>query len=68
VAACQGSVRAVNYLLENGATVHVRDHFGHSPLWEAIRSKQPEVVQLLRSTGAYLSVSDVDDLIPKITQ
>ena len=39
VACCEGHLDTVRLLLENGASVHVRDRFNHTPLTDAIRFK-----------------------------
>jgi len=39
VACCEGHLDTVQLLLENGASVHVRDRFDHTPLTDAIRFK-----------------------------
>ena len=39
VACCEGHLNTVRLLLENGASVHVRDRFNHTPLTDAIKFK-----------------------------
>ena len=56
VAACEGHLEVVKYLLEHGASVHLRDRFGHSPLDDAVRFGHEEVVEILVNTGAHLSM------------
>ncbi|XP_070578623.1 L-asparaginase-like isoform X2 [Ptychodera flava] len=54
IAACEGHYEAVQYLLENGASIYARDRFGHSPLMDAIRFKNFDIIRLLRKTGAHI--------------
>ncbi|CAG8527492.1 2959_t:CDS:10 [Diversispora eburnea] len=46
-----GHHRIVKFLLQKGASVHMRDIFGHTPLFEAARNKHKNVIKLLRETG-----------------
>lgn len=52
IAASEGHLQAVHYLLDWGAPVHVRDRYSHSPLDDAIHFKHFEVIRLLRKAGA----------------
>ncbi|KAJ8288905.1 hypothetical protein COCON_G00015640 [Conger conger] len=61
VAACEGHLTVVKYLLIQGATVHARDRYGHTPLRNAVRFRHKEIVKLLRQTGAHLSQEELDD-------
>jgi len=56
IACCEGHVDAVRYLLDLGAPVHVRDRYGDTPLDEAVMFHRPGVVQMLRQTGAHLTI------------
>jgi hypothetical protein len=47
VAACEGHVDAVAYLLRLGADAKARDRFGHTPLDDALRQRQQAVADLL---------------------
>ncbi|XP_061593299.1 60 kDa lysophospholipase-like [Cololabis saira] len=55
VAACEGHLEVVQYLLSHGASVHAKDRYGDNPLSNAVRFRRKEVVKLLRKTGAHLS-------------
>ena len=55
IACLGGNLEVVRYLLQQGASVHVRDRFGHSPLDDAIKFRHKEVVKLLIQTGAVLN-------------
>ncbi|XP_062325947.1 60 kDa lysophospholipase isoform X1 [Osmerus eperlanus] len=58
VAACEGHLEVVKYLLCHGASVHAKDRFGDTPLSNARRFRHKEVVRLLRRTGAHLSTTE----------
>ncbi|KAI8372952.1 asparaginase-domain-containing protein [Radiomyces spectabilis] len=63
--ACKGGhVRIVEFLLLNGASIHVRDHTGHTPLFDAIVEKRSEIVDMLISAGAHLAETEMDDFGP----
>ncbi|XP_039597361.1 60 kDa lysophospholipase [Polypterus senegalus] len=62
VAACEGHLKCVQYLLSHGATVYAKDRFGDTPLKNAVKFRQKEVVCLLRNTGAHLSREELDDV------
>ena len=47
VAACEGHLHIVEYLLRLGANVRARDRFGNSPLDDARRETHPAVAELL---------------------
>ncbi|VVC29761.1 Hypothetical protein CINCED_3A023419 [Cinara cedri] len=55
LACALGDVRIVRYLLLNGASVHIKDHFERTPLIDAVENDRDEVVALLRRCGAHLN-------------
>uniref|UniRef100_A0A1A7XF07 asparaginase n=2 Tax=Iconisemion striatum TaxID=60296 RepID=A0A1A7XF07_9TELE len=61
VAACEGHFKVVEYLLGNGASVHAKDRYGHTPLCNAVRFRQKDVVKLLRKTGAHFSRDQMEE-------
>uniref|UniRef100_A0A8C2BA87 asparaginase n=1 Tax=Cyprinus carpio TaxID=7962 RepID=A0A8C2BA87_CYPCA len=61
IAACEGHLKVVEYLLGKGATVYARDRFGDTPLRNAVRFRHKEVVKLLRKTGAHFSREEMED-------
>lgn len=54
VAAASGNLHVVQYLLHQGASVHIKDYRGDNPLIDAIFTKNLEVIRLLVQTGAVL--------------
>uniref|UniRef100_A0AAX7SMZ7 asparaginase n=1 Tax=Astatotilapia calliptera TaxID=8154 RepID=A0AAX7SMZ7_ASTCA len=61
VAACEGHLKMVQYLLSHGASVHTKDRYGDTPLCNAVRFRHKEVVKLLRKTGAHFSRHELDE-------
>nr|XP_040055290.1 60 kDa lysophospholipase isoform X2 [Gasterosteus aculeatus aculeatus] len=61
IAACEGHLNLVEYLLSHGATVYAKDRYGDTPLSNAVRFRHKEVVKLLRKTGAHLSRDELDE-------
>ncbi|XP_058470658.1 60 kDa lysophospholipase isoform X3 [Solea solea] len=61
VAACEGHLKVVQYLLRHGATVYAKDRFGDTPLCNAVRFRHKEVVKLLRQTGAHFSRDKLEE-------
>ncbi|CAG8584921.1 6605_t:CDS:10 [Paraglomus occultum] len=63
IACSAGHYEIVQFLLQNGASVHVRDRFNHTPLFEAAQHKHMRVVRLLRQAGAHFNDSETQDII-----
>ncbi|KAM9341418.1 60 kDa lysophospholipase isoform 2-T2 [Symphorus nematophorus] len=61
IAACEGHLNLVQYLLSHGASVHAKDRYGDTPLCNAVRFRRKDVVQLLRKTGAHLSRDKLEE-------
>ena len=57
VAASEGRLALVEYLVAAGAQVNVSDRWGGSPLDDAMRHRHDDVQTLLRSSGGRLGVS-----------
>jgi lysophospholipase len=57
VACCEGHSVVVQYLLDLGAPVHVRDRYGDSPLDDAVMFNRVDIVRMLRDTGAHLTMA-----------
>jgi ankyrin repeat protein len=54
LAASEGKIEVVRFLIEHGAKVNVQDRWGGTPIQEASRNNFSEIVQLLKSHGATL--------------
>uniref|UniRef100_A0A3Q3VKH0 asparaginase n=1 Tax=Mola mola TaxID=94237 RepID=A0A3Q3VKH0_MOLML len=61
IAACEGHLNVVNYLLSHGVTVYAKDRYGDTPLCNAVRFRHRKIVQLLRQTGAHFSREKLDE-------
>uniref|UniRef100_A0A3B3CSH9 asparaginase n=1 Tax=Oryzias melastigma TaxID=30732 RepID=A0A3B3CSH9_ORYME len=61
VAACEGHLKVVQYLLSHGASVYVKDRYGDTPLSNAVRFRHKDVVKLLRKTGAHFSRDQLEE-------
>jgi ankyrin repeat protein len=54
-----GDLRQASFLLENGADLNLRgDVFGFSPLFCAVNSQKPQMVEFLLAHGASVSLTD----------
>ena len=60
VACLEGQLQVIRYLLVKGASPHVSDNHGQTPLHDAIRSANEEAILLLREFGAHLGPTTVD--------
>lgn len=61
IAACEGHLKVVQYLLSHGATVYAKDRYGDTPLSNAVHFRHKEVVKLLRKTGAHFSRDKLEE-------
>ncbi|XP_058839457.1 L-asparaginase-like [Topomyia yanbarensis] len=57
VACCEGNFEVVQFLLQNGAAVHVRDRFDRTPLMDAILYDHHQIIRLLVKCGSHLTGS-----------
>ncbi|XP_043118144.1 60 kDa lysophospholipase-like [Puntigrus tetrazona] len=61
IAACEGHLNVVEYLLSKRATIYSKDRFGDTPLRNAIRLRHKDVVELLRKSGAHFYSDELKD-------
>ncbi|XP_067219186.1 60 kDa lysophospholipase-like [Chanodichthys erythropterus] len=61
VAACEGHLNVVEYLLNERADVDAIDRFGHTPLHNAEHLRHEDVVELLKRNQGHFSQEDMDD-------
>ncbi|KAJ8613654.1 hypothetical protein CTAYLR_003139 [Chrysophaeum taylorii] len=60
LAASEGHKNVVLWLLENGASVNVRDRFDNTPMHDALRHRHDTIVGILREAGAQLELTEAD--------
>ena len=60
VACLESQLQVIRYLLVKGASPHVIDNHGQTPLHDAIRSANEEAILLLREFGAHLGPTTVE--------
>ncbi|KAL6063040.1 glutaminase [Balamuthia mandrillaris] len=58
LAASEGQLDVVQYLLSKGATVHTMDRWGNSPLDDSVRHKNDRTAELLKQHGAKLHTGE----------
>ncbi|KAJ1954295.1 hypothetical protein GGI12_005822 [Dipsacomyces acuminosporus] len=58
-----GQLPCARFLLKRGASVHVLSRQGHTPLFTAIYSRHPEMVNILLQAGAHFSDAETKDLM-----
>lgn len=61
IAASEGHLECVTLLLHEGAHIHIRDRFGHSPLLDALRFRREDIVKILLKAGAHLHQEELED-------
>ena len=54
VASREGHQHVVQFLLNEGASIHIKDHHDDTPLMDAIKGKNFPIIALLVNTGAHL--------------
>ncbi|XP_058452041.1 L-asparaginase-like [Malaya genurostris] len=57
VACCEGNFEVVQFLLQNGAAIHIRDRYDRTPLMDAILNDHHQIIRLLIKCGAHLTGS-----------
>ncbi len=60
VAASEGKLAAVEYLMRQGAGVHVKDRNNNTPLMCAIDGEQNDTIRALRACGAHLQLGPLE--------
>ncbi|EGF99792.1 uncharacterized protein MELLADRAFT_40047, partial [Melampsora larici-populina 98AG31] len=58
VAAFHGRLRNLEILLDHGASVHLRDDFGHTPLYYALLNRHHACAEALEKAGGHLIESE----------
>lgn len=61
IACTHGHYPVAEYLILHGANVHVRDHLGHTALFNAACGKHEKVVRLLHKAGAHFNNAELDE-------
>ena len=64
LAATEGHVNVMEYLVENGAVVNTKAEDGSTPLLQAARNKHDDVVSFLIEKKADVNVKDEDNMTP----
>ncbi|KAK0745460.1 ankyrin repeat protein, partial [Schizothecium vesticola] len=64
LAAARGNLEIVNFLLEHGADMHQRDHYGCTQLFRAVDWMQNDITQLLLERGADVNTEDTNHNTP----
>ncbi|CDW55265.1 L asparaginase [Trichuris trichiura] len=59
-AAALGELEMVQFLLSEGVSVHTKDNSNSTPLLEAIRGHHIAIVELLRKSGAHLTIEPLN--------
>jgi len=59
IAASDGSLEVAEYLLNNGASVHIKDRDQNTPLMSAIMGDHFEIIDLFVQCGAHLTASSI---------
>jgi predicted nucleic acid-binding OB-fold protein len=67
VAASDGDIPRVLELLQQGISINVQDEYGYSPMHAAVSYGHKELIELLISGGADLSLRDPDGDTPLLT-
>lgn len=67
-AARYNNVTMINWLLENGANVHVQNNHGQNALHYAYQAYALDAVEALRDNGASTKVRDVHGVVPAATR
>ncbi|TPX41746.1 hypothetical protein SeMB42_g05103 [Synchytrium endobioticum] len=68
IAAAEGQCTVIEALLLHGANVHLRDRFGHTALYDALRSKQSGAAKVLREGGAHFSEEEEEEIAGKLVR
>ncbi|KAK7603806.1 hypothetical protein V9T40_003805 [Parthenolecanium corni] len=58
IACCNGNIQLIQYLLQNGCLVHVKDRDNKTPLMDATLNDHHEAIRLLKKCGGHFAASD----------